>query len=961
MTLSHALLLTDVVDSTRLEETLGSAEANRLWSLHDRAARDLLPPWRGREIDKADGMLLLFDRVADAVGYALAYHHALAALALPFRARAGIHFGAVNLRANSPADIALGAKPVEVDGLAKSVVARVMAVARGGQTLLTDAARQALDLPALRWVSHGQWRLAGLAEPVELVEVGDASADFLPPPDAPKAYRVVRHGELWLPAREIRHSLPAERDAFVGRAQPLQALAQRLQQGARLITVVGTGGTGKTRLVTRYGWSWLGEHPGGVWFCDLAQARGLDGIAYAVAQGLGVALGGTDPVTQLGHAIVGRGDCLLVLDNFEQVAPWAEETLGRWLEKAPQARFLATSRARLDIVGEETLELPPLPPEEAAGLFLRRAEAARQGYQPGADDRAAIDRLVQVLDGLPLAIELAAARVRLLAPRAMLARMHERFALLVSRGGRRDRQATLRAAFDWGWDLLAEAERVALAQLSVFRGGFTVEAAEGVLALDGCAPPLSAADALQGLIDKSFVRTLAGERFDLLQSVRDYAAEHLRTPGRFAGSGPAARSAAEARHGRYFAALGPERAVERSCIELDNLVAACRRAAARADVDVALRTLVGAWAGLNRRGPFRVGVELAVAVRALPDLGAQAGVEADLIGATALLWSGRGAEFEALAIPAAAAAASLGDPVLEGRALHTLAVAQARAGQIEVASASFDRALALLHGREPSRECDLLNALGQFCESLGRLGQAQQHYEAGLRLARAAGHRRWQGGAAGNLAQFWANQGNETAALPLYEQAVQIASELGDRRWEANSRCNLGLLHFGQRRYAQAQTELSLALEAAREMGHANLLAIVQCNLGLVAESLGAPDEALAYHEASVALARDTGDRRSEGQILGYLGLLHARQARYAQARLALEAGEVRLRSVYDRVSLGILLCARAEAEHLAGHEQVAGEVLLQADRLASELDDLPPESEFGLALSRTRGVISAC
>ena len=330
----RALLLTDVVGSTGLALRVGDAEMARLWLAHDRLARDLLPAWRGREIDKTDGMLLLFDSAADAAGYAVAYQRALRRDVAPLEARAGLHVGPVTLRENSPADVARGAKPLEVEGLAKATAARVMSAARGGQILVSAAAREALGADGPRLQSHGHWRLKGLDEPLELFEIGDDDAPCCPPPDSDKAYRVVRRGGLWTPVREIRHSLPAEGDAFVGRSEALAALSRELRAGARLVSVLGIGGSGKTRLATRYGRSWLGEFPGGVWFCDLSGARSLDGIASAVALGLDVPLGGDDPLAHLGRAIAGRGECLVILDNFEQVASHAARTLGPWLDRA---------------------------------------------------------------------------------------------------------------------------------------------------------------------------------------------------------------------------------------------------------------------------------------------------------------------------------------------------------------------------------------------------------------------------------------------------------------------------------------------------------------------------------------------------------------------------------------------------------------------------------------------------
>ena len=297
-----ALLQTDVVGSTELSERLGDAATAELWSAHDRVARDLLRECGGREIDKSDGFLLLFANPSDALAYALDYQRALLALPVPVKARAGLHVGPVTTRANSRDDIAQGAKPLEVDGLAKPTTARLMALAQGGQTLLSADAKAALGPTSLRFQAQGHWRLKGLEEPIELFEASTDGSFLGPPPDTEKAYRVVRQHDLWLPVADVRHSLPAERDPFVGRQAALRELARRFDAGARLVSLLGIGGTGKTRLAQRYGWSWLGDFPGGVWFCDLSPARTLDGIVAAVAHGLDVPLGRDDPVAQLGAA-----------------------------------------------------------------------------------------------------------------------------------------------------------------------------------------------------------------------------------------------------------------------------------------------------------------------------------------------------------------------------------------------------------------------------------------------------------------------------------------------------------------------------------------------------------------------------------------------------------------------------------------------------------------------------------
>ena len=960
MNLIRALLLTDIVDSTRVAQELGDAAFAALSLAHDRASRDLLPHWRGREIDKTDGLLLLFESAADAVGYALAYHRSLVRLGLPFKARAGLHVGPVTLRPNSAADVALGAKPLEIEGINKPIAARVMALAHGGQTLLSEAARRQLGEgdDALRLQSHGHWRLKGLPEPLELFEVGEPGAPFMPPPDAAKAYRVVRQGDLWQPVREIKHSIPAEHDSFVGRHEPMQALAHNFEQGIRLVSVLGMGGTGKTRLVTHFGRHWLGEFGGGVWFCDLSKARGLDGIAYAVAQGLEVPLGTGDPVTQLGHAIAGRGDCLVILDNFEQVTRHAAETLGKWLDRAAEAHFLVTTREVLGLPGEQVLALAPLLPDEAAHLFLQRAKAAKPDFLPTTDDLAAIDPLVKLLDGLPLAVELAAARVRVMPARTLLARMRERFKLLVSSGGRVDRQATLRAVFDWSWELLTEPEKAALAQLSVFEGGLTLEAGEAVLDLSGCPQAAWPVDLLQSLVQKSFIYQVGDARFGLLVSVQEYAGEHLCTPHRYAGSGPDAALSAQTRHGAYFAGLEEGAATVGSFAELDNYVVACRRAVSRGDADMAATLLEGAWSALRLKGPFRVGSELAYQVLGSPALGTRAAARAQWVAGNAQQWCGLDAQACEHFTVALALARQCGDLQCAGHAMRHLGDLDVRAGRVDAARYHYGAAMAAARELRDLRiESDVHNGLGNFEERIGRIDDARTHYESALSLARVAGDRQREGSILGNLGSLYADEGRMDAAVTSHEAALAAARETGNLHLEGNSLCNLGMLYQLLGRPADAKPRLAAALSAARSLGHAQLECNVLCNLGIVFESLAVPEQAQSHYEAASAMARTLGDPGSEGQFLGYLGLLHARQARYEDGRRCLDAGQSLLIAVSEQIGLAVLLCSRAEAEHLAGDRATALAALAAADAISTEVG-AGPASEIGISLARVRALV---
>ena len=312
----------------------------------------------------------------------------------------------------------------------------------------------------------------------------------------------------------------------------------------------------------------MGDWPGGVYFCELSEASSLDGIFFAVATALEVSLGKDDPVVQLGHAIAARGRCLVVLDNFEQVVQHAPASLGRWLDRAAEAAFVVTSRERLRLPGEAVLPLEPLPlATDAIDLFAVRPRAQRPDFALTEANRVAVAEVVRLLDGLPLAIELAASRSSILSPAQLVERMRDRFDLLAGARGVAARQATMRAAIDWSWEMLVPWDQAALAKCAVFEGGFTLAAAEAVLDLAAWpeAPPALAA--VQMLVDKCLLRTwhpaeqgrldIAEPYFGMYVSIHDYAREKLQASGSDA-------LAAEQRHGRHFAGFGARRRCDRS-------------------------------------------------------------------------------------------------------------------------------------------------------------------------------------------------------------------------------------------------------------------------------------------------------------------------------------------------------------------------------------------------------------
>lgn len=934
----HVILMTDVEASTEMSERLGDSATAEFWLAHDRLARDLLREWKGREIDRSDGFLLLFASVGNALGYAAAYHRALGLLPAAPRARAGVHLGTLLERENTAADVALGAKRIEVDGVAKPTAARIMALAAGGQTLLSGEARAALEASnaLVSTQSHGHWLLKGLQEPIELFEVEDAQAPCVPPSDTSKAWRVVRHDDLWLPRREVRHSLPAERDSFVGRERPLRELARRFEDGARLVSVVGPGGIGKTRLVQRYGWTWLGDFPGGVWFCDLAAARTLDGVLHSTAQGLGVPLAGIDPLALLGDAIGGRGRCLVILDNFEQLVRYARATVGRWLDRAIDARFVVTSREVLGIAGEQTMFVESLSPQEGAVLFGLRADAATR-HAHTVEDRAAVAPLVELLDGLPLAIELAAVRVRLLPPQRLLARMGERFKLLTSTGGRPDRQATMRATLDWSWELLSSVERSALVQISVFEGGFSLAAAEDVVAQEAIEESIWVPDVVQALVDKSLVRRVDRDRFTLLNSVHDYVTKRT-SEGNDDAAMQRDRTAAEARHARYFARLSEAAAMEDNTVDIENVVVASRRAISMGDATSAIATLDGAWSLLKRTGPFRVALDLARKARESLSLDGHEAAMVSLVEGSALFMQGRNAD--AAGVLEAGVDFARGWPRTEAMLLCALGEVDAATGQFERARMRLNAALGLARSmNDPRLQCWALNALGSLCAGPAELEEASSCFSAALELARTAKDTRWQGGLLGNLGSLHYRTGRMDLAAASYREALALTAESNDQRWEGNTRCNLGLTLHEMGQSDEAHALLESALEIARHLGSAHLECSVLCNLGIVADGMLSSETARKRFEEANKIARRLEDASLQVQILCFLGVTHAKLHSFETARECLmHAGNIP-DSATNLALRGLLLCSLAEVEYLAGREDPFLGHLAEARRVASATD----------------------
>ncbi|MEM7248188.1 MAG: protein kinase [Acidobacteriota bacterium] len=699
---------------------------------------------------------------------------------------------------------------------------------------------------------------------------------------------------------ERRPRLPLELDTFVGREDELAELSRRLgtDSTARLLTVLGPGGMGKTRLVVHHAWSHRVDYPGGAVFCDLSEARDDGGIARAVATALGVSLGPGDPIEQLGHVIEGHGPCLVVLDNFEQVVEHAAATVGRWLQQAARARFVVTSREALNVPGEQVLAIDSLPSEGALELLALRARSRRPDFVVSDESRPLLEELVRLLDGLPLAIELAAARARVLSPAQLLERVSDRFELLRGGRGATGRQATLRATLDWSWELLEPWEQAALAQLSVFEGAFSLEAAEAVLDLSAWEDAPWALDVVQALVDRSLLRSWSREiepagsttagSFGFYVSVHDYAAAKLAEDGAVeeSGSGAEAERRAVARHGRHFARFGSDEAVQaltrhggaesrRSLgLDLENLVAACERAIRHDDGEIAVATFLAAWAVLEVRGPFATACVLGPEVLELESLSPRRRLSASMTLGIALLQEGRLNDARHRLDQALALAQELDEERTEGLVRGRLAVLEQREGRFDDAMAQLTQALAL-HRRCGHRWAEGA-ALGNLGGVLGDLAgvdaagddlaEAQSCFEEALVIAREVGDRRLEGVQLMNLGLAFGRAEGSDAAVAHYEQALVLFREAGDRRLEGLLLRNIGLMHLSAKRWSETRQALAEAEVMLREVGHREGVVMALVDGGITESMAGDRAAALVFLERAREQAERLGVR--EGSVL---------------------------------------------------------------------------------------------
>ncbi|MEO5574797.1 MAG: adenylate/guanylate cyclase domain-containing protein [Gaiellaceae bacterium] len=735
-------LFTDIEGSTRLLHELGDGYAGVLGE-HRRLLREAFVAHDGVEVDtQGDAFFVAFPRATGAVAAAVAAQRALAGG--PVRVRMGVHTG-------EPLVTEEGYVGVDVHR-----AARVMSAGHGGQVLVSDATYRLLD-GVEELLDLGEHRLKDLTAPQRLYQLGR---------------------ELFPPLKTLQQSnLPVQPTPLVGRRRELEEL-RGLVRAHWLVTVTGTGGSGKTRVALQVAADLVDEFPDGVLWISLAAVRDVDRVVPAIAAAVGA-----DDLS----AHLRAQQTLLVLDNFEQVVE-AAPRLVEVLNEAPGVRLLVTSREPLRLSGEQEYSLEPLREQEAIELFSSRARLVQPGFEP--DEHVA--EICVRLDCLPLAVELAAARIKLLAPDALLTRLTQRLDVLgVGARDAPDRQRTLTATIEWSYDLLVSEEQDLFARLSVFAGGWTLEAAEAVCHAD--------LDTLESLLAKNLVRAGDGGRFFMLETIREFATGRLDEQDR-------------RRHAEYYLelALSANLAADAHGPQRNELVLADQQ-------------------------NMRVALAWTLAANEIERL-------LELVVALENFWATNDPDEGKRWIAAALGSGVEVPQLLLARALRVQGGMSNVRGTFEEAQVLFRESLAAFEALGHEQGIAILkHRLATSARMRGEWGRARELAEQSLAGHRRTGFRKGETQALTMLAYVALDDGDAQRALQLLREAAAIAEEIGFRWWLAGVSADIALvtLDLGEAAAAEPWARRTLELAAGIRDRRGTVV-----GLALLAEIAGAGGDA---------------------------------------------------------------------------------------------------------------------
>ena len=887
------LLFTDIEESTHLLEQLGDRYTDMLTECRH-LLRAAFGRWNGHEVDtQGDAFFVAFARATDAISAAVTAQRALASHPWPqgvmVCVRMGLHTGEPTLSSEGYV------------GLDVHRAARIMSAGHGGQILLSQTTRELVEhaLPnGVSLLDLGERRLKDLQHPSHLFQlvILGLPTDFPP-----------------LKTLDTQpNNLPIQPTPFIGREKEVAAIQHHLcREGLRLLTLTGPGGTGKTRLGLQVAAELSDRFVDGIFFVALAPISDPALVVATIAETLGIREGPGQPLLERLKEQLQQKQVLLLLDNFEQVVSAASQVTDL-LAACPQLKVVVTSREVLHMRAEHEFAVPPLAlpdpkrlPDavalsqyEAVALFLQRAQAVQPDFQLTTANARSVAEICARLDGLPLAIELAAARIKLLPPPALLARLEHRLAVLTS--GARDvpvRQQTLRNTIAWSYHLLDAAEQRLFRRLSVFVGGFTLEAAEAVCSAlgdgDGAVPVL---DGVASLIDKSLLQhsEQSGEegkepRLWLLETIREYGLEYLMT----SGEAEITRHA----HTAYYLALaekaepklfGGEQGVwlERLEQEHDNLRAALHWSAEHGEAETALRlggALCGCWSVRGRLSEGRYWMERALtgSKEVVASVRAKA-----LRGAGLLALSqhdhDRG---EMLCGESLALYRELGDTRGMAISLNLLGHVAWVRRNYAAAHSLTEEALTFFNAmHDKGGIAWSLSALANVAIAEGEYTRARELSEESLALYRESGDKASIADALQHLARVVFSQGEYATVRSLVEESLAILREVDDKEGIGKSLCLLGQLVLHQRDAATARFLLAESLTVFREVGYRWGTAESLFFLANVAAFQRDYAAACGLYEESLAIFREVDEKWFIVSCLEGLGAAVAEQGQPAWA-----------------------------------------------------------------------------
>ena len=866
------LLFTDIEGSTRLLQQVGHRYDDILTECRQ-LLRAAFHRWNGYEVDtQGDAFFVIFARATDAVSAAVEMQRALAAHTWPEGAIVHIRMG---LHTGEPQRSAEG-----YVGLDVHETARIMSAGHGGQVLLSQTTRDLVehDLPggvSLR--DLGSHRLKDLLHPSHLFQlvISGLPADFPP-----------------LKTLDTHHStLPISLTSLIGRQQEVAEISALLKSPEmRLLTLLGPGGIGKTRLAIEVTTQMRSFFVGGTCFVGLAAVNDPQLVVPSIARELGLKESGNRPLLEQVRAFVGEQHFLLVLDNFEQIvaaAPQLEELLA----DCPRLSMLVTSRAVLHLSTEQVFPITPLSlpslsssdnediaESAAVTLFVQRARHILPSFQLTPTNARAIAEVCVRLDGLPLAIELAAARVKLLPPQALLARLSQRLQLLT--GGSRSlpiRQQTLRSTIQWSYDLLGPQEQALFQLLSIFVDGWTLEAAEALCQGIGQAD-LDVLNTLSALLDNSLIQSSAEgaeePRFLMLQTVREFGLERLTASGDLQRTRGA--------HAHYFLALaeqaepelhGPNQAmwVARLGQEHDNLRTALEwaleqvsdeQAAERREIGMRLSAaLKEFWMILGYYGEARAFLERVLALSE----GTSTALRARVLRAIASVADCQGDidRIEVVAQQSLTLSRELEDTCGIAESLGSLAAAVWLRGKVVEAISLHEEQVRLLRQvGEPGEVAEALFPLAEHVSTHGEYARGQALFEEALQLFRQAGNELWVGGTLVHSASWlWFMLGDLGTMHQRFQEGQALISRVGDRVWSAECLWVAALLALSEGEPERASSLAQESLSLYREMGDPWYSAWLLHILGRIEIQRGELPAARTYFQQSLALNQQIGEK----------------------------------------------------------------------------------------------------